>query len=54
MEKHYEGSNVLVLEAGAHTKSSKICIAFITIYCRSKIWQDTRRVTLNTYIVMFI
>ena len=31
MEKHYEDSNILVLESGADSKSSETCIAFLTI-----------------------
>ena len=38
MEKHYEGSDILFLESGAHFKSLQICVAFFTIYGGSKIW----------------
>ena len=37
MEKHYEGSNVLFLESGAHSKSLQISVAFFTIYVGSHI-----------------
>ena len=30
MEKHYKGSNISFQEPGANSKSSKICIAFLT------------------------
>ena len=32
MEKNYECSNILFLEYGAHSKSSRICIIFFNIY----------------------
>ena len=32
MEKHCEGSKILLLESGAYSKSLQICIAFFTIY----------------------
>ena len=47
MKKHYEGSNILFLESGAHTKS-QIFIAFISImvYLKSgkilNIWEESR------------
>ena len=31
MEKHYNGSNIFVLEYGAQFKSSQTCIAFFSI-----------------------
>ena len=31
MEKHYEASNILFLESGAHSKSLQIYIALFTI-----------------------
>ena len=37
-EKHCEGTNILLLESGALSKSSQILIAFFTIYGGSKIW----------------
>ena len=30
MEKHYEYSNILFLESGAHSKSSEICITYLS------------------------
>ena len=38
MEKNYECSNILFLEYGAHSKSSRICIIFFNIYGGSNIW----------------
>ena len=38
MEKDYEGSNILLLESGALSKSLQIYIAFFTIYDGSTIW----------------
>ena len=32
MEKHYEGSNILLLESGVYSKSLQIWIAFFPIY----------------------
>ena len=40
MEKHYEGSNILFQEPGAHSKSSQIFNAFFNIYGGSNIWKD--------------
>ena len=36
--KYYEGSNILLLESGAHSRFLQICIAFFTIYGGSNIW----------------
>ena len=40
MEKHYEGSNTLVLELEAHSKPLQICFTFFNIYGGSNIWYD--------------
>ena len=37
-EAYYEGSNISFQERGARSKSSRICISFLNIYGRSKIW----------------
>ena len=36
MEKHYEGSKILFLESGAHSKSSRNYFTFFNIYGGSK------------------
>ena len=38
MEKHHEGSHILLLESRAHSLSLQICTSFFTIYCGAKIW----------------
>ena len=40
MEKHYEGSNILLPESGSHSKFLQNCVDFFTIYGGSNIWQD--------------
>ena len=50
MEKGYDGSNILLLESGVHSKSLQICTAVFTICGGSNIWQDleyTGRVSVN-------